>query len=167
MPRGNLPVMNLLLLFFAFCAGSAISLQAAINTQLASAMGGNTLVAALVSFSIGTIALACIALGKGGLSAALVSLPTQPVWRFAGGLLGAAAIFCTVLLAPRVGLANMLAFVIAGQLLTSLAIDHFGLVGVLTRQVSGIKLAGALVMLLGVSLTLFGNALMEALGRYR
>jgi bacterial/archaeal transporter family-2 protein len=157
--------MNLVLLLIAFAAGSAISVQAAINSQLAGGLGGNVVAAALVSFLIGTVILAAIAISKGGLLAAIDSLPSQPVWRFAGGLLGAAAIFCTVLLAPRIGLANMLALVIAGQLLSSLAIDHFGLLGVVTRQVSGIKLVGALVMLTGVSLTLFGNQLVQAFSR--
>ncbi|REG51039.1 transporter family-2 protein [Paraburkholderia sp. BL6669N2] len=158
--------MNLIFLLIAFCAGSAISIQAAVNSQLAGGIGGNVVAAALVSFSIGTVALAAIAVSKGGLHAAVVSLPSQPLWRFGGGLLGAAAIFCTVLLVPRIGLANMLALVIAGQLLSSLAIDQFGLIGAVTRQVSGIKLAGALVMLTGVCLTLFGNSLVQALTKH-
>lgn len=157
--------MNLILFFVAFCAGSAISVQAAVNSQLAGGLAGNTVAAALISFLIGTVALAAIALSKGGLSTAIASLPAQPIWRFSGGLLGAAAIFCTVLLAPRIGLANMLALVIAGQLLSSLLIDHFGLIGVVMRPLSGIKLVGAAVMLCGVLLTLFGNTLMELLLR--
>jgi len=157
--------MNLILFFVAFCAGSAISVQAAVNSQLAGGLGSNTVAAALVSFLIGTVALASIALGKGGLTTAIASLPSQPLWRFGGGLLGAAAIFCTVLLAPRIGLANLLALVIAGQLISSLLIDHFGLIGVVMRPVSGIKLAGAAVMLCGVLLTLFGNTLIEMLAR--
>ncbi len=157
--------MNFLLLLIAFGAGTAISVQAAVNSQLAGGLGGNTVASALVSFSIGTVALAAIAIGKGGLLAAIGSLPSQPLWRYAGGLLGATAIFCTVLLAPRIGLANMLALVIAGQLLSSLVIDHFGLIGVVTRQVSGIKLIGALVMLTGVLLTLFGHQLVQMFSR--
>jgi transporter family-2 protein len=150
--------MNLVLLLVAFVAGSAISAQAAVNSQLAGGLGGNTVVAALISFVIGTLALAAIAFGKGGVVQALADVPHQPLWRFAGGFLGAAAIFSTVLLAPRIGLANMLALVIAGQLLTSLTIDQFGLLGMATRHVSGIRVAGALVLLVGVSLTLFGDA---------
>lgn len=157
--------MNLILFLVAFCAGAAISVQAAVNSQLAGGLGGNTVAAALVSFLIGTAALASIALGKGGLASAVATLPSQPLWRYGGGLLGATAIFCTVLLAPRIGLANMLALVIAGQLLSSLLIDHFGLIGVAVRPVSGIKLAGAAVMLGGVLLPLFGNSLMQLLAR--
>lgn len=157
--------MNLILLVVAFVAGSAISSQAAVNSQLAGGLHGNTVVAALVSFVIGTLALAVIAISKGGLATAVASLPSQPLWRFGGGFLGAAAIFSTVLLAPRIGLANMLALVIAGQLLTSLAIDHFGLLGMVTRHVSGIRIVGAAVLLAGVSLTLFGDSLVKALAK--
>ncbi len=157
--------MNLILFALAFAAGTAISLQAAVNSQLAGGLGGNVVAAGLVSFAIGTVALAVIATGKGGLGMAISHLPAQPLWQLTGGLLGAGAIFCTVLLAPRIGLANMLALVIAGQLITSLSIDHFGLVGTVTRQVSAIKLTGALVMLAGVFLTLFGNQLVQALSR--
>lgn len=155
--------MNLLWLLVAFIAGSAISTQAAVNSQLAGGLHGNTVAAALVSFVIGTLALAAIAISKGGLTTAVMSLPSQPLWRFGGGFLGAAAIFSTVLLAPRIGLANMLALVIAGQLLTSLAIDHFGLLGMAMRQVSGIRMLGATVLLSGVSLTLFGDSLVRML----
>lgn len=157
--------MNVFLFLIAFGAGSAISFQAAVNSQLAGGLGGNTVAAALVSFFIGTTALAAIAISKGGLTTAIAGLASQPGWRFSGGLLGATAIFCTVLLAPRIGLANMLALVIAGQLLSSLMIDHFGLIGVVARPVSAIKLVGATVMLSGVLLTLFGNNLVDFLTR--
>jgi bacterial/archaeal transporter family-2 protein len=157
--------VNLLLLLVAFIAGSAISTQAAVNSQLAGGLHGNTVAAALVSFVIGTVALAAIAVSKGGLATTIASLPSQPLWRFSGGFLGAAAIFSTVLLAPRIGLANLLALVITGQLLTSLAIDHLGLIGMATRHVSGIRAAGAAMLLAGVSLTLFGDSLVKALSR--
>jgi transporter family-2 protein len=80
-------------------------------------------------------------------------------------LLGAAFIFCTVLLVPRIGLLNLVVLVIAGQLLTSMAIDHFGLVNVAMRRVSAVRLAGAAVMILGVALALFGDRIAQALGR--
>lgn len=146
-------------LFFlvAFGAGVAISVQASINSQLAGGMGGNTIAAALFSFLTGTIILATIAVLSGGLVTAVATIPGQPWWRLMGGLLGAGAIFSTVLLAPRIGLANLLALVIVGQLLSSFVIDNFGLLGVAARPVSGIKLVGAVVLIGGVLLTLFGD----------
>lgn len=141
----------------AFGAGVAISMQASINGQLASGMGGNTVAAALFSFATGTVVLAVIALARGGLASAITAIPDEPWWRLMGGLLGAAAIFGTVLLAPRIGLANLLALVIAGQLVSALAIDSFGVLGAAVRPVSGVKLVGAMVMISGVLLTLFGD----------
>ncbi|MBB5369135.1 MULTISPECIES: DMT family transporter [unclassified Janthinobacterium] len=154
--------MSTLLFMIAFCAGAAISCQAAINGQLAGAIGHNTIAAALFSFLSGSVLLAVIAIGRGGLLPSLAALPAQPWWRLTGGLLGAGAIFCTVMLAPRIGLGALLALVIAGQLLSSLAIDHFGLLGVAVRQVSWLKMTGAAVMLGGVLLTLFSDRLTAA-----
>jgi bacterial/archaeal transporter family-2 protein len=158
-------VMNLLLFLVAFGAGIAMSFQAAINSQMAAAVGANPVVAALVSFMCGTAALAVLACARGGLPDALAALPQQPLWKFSGGFLGAAFIFCTVMLVPRIGLLNLVVLVIAGQLLTSMAIDHFGLVEVAMRKVSLVRLAGAAVMILGVVLALFGDRIVQAVGR--
>jgi transporter family-2 protein len=157
--------MNLLLFFVAFGAGIAVSFQAAINSQMAAAVGANSVVAALVSFLCGTAALAVVAFARGGLPDALAALPQQPLWKFSGGFLGAAFIFCTVMLVPRIGLLNLVVLVIAGQLITSMAIDHFGLVNVAMRRVSAVRLAGAAVMIAGVALALFGDRIAQALER--
>lgn len=151
--------MPTLLFLLAFGAGTAISIQAAVNGQLAVAVGGNPIAAALFSFLSGTILLLIIAMARGGLPEALAQIPDQPWPRLIGGLLGASAIFCTVLLAPRIGLGNLLALVIAGQLLSSLLIDNYGLLGTAVRQVSLIKIGGASMMVAGVLLTLFGDRL--------
>jgi transporter family-2 protein len=157
--------MNLVLFLMAFCAGAAISVQAAVNAQLAASLGANSVAAALVSFACGTLALALAALARGGLPEAIAALPSQPLWKFGGGLLGAAFIFCTVFVAPRIGLVNMLVLIIAGQLLTSMAVDHFGLLNMALRKVSAIRLGGAVIMLAGVGLTLFGDRIVAAMSR--
>jgi transporter family-2 protein len=157
--------MNLLLFLVAFGAGIAVSFQAAINSQMAAAVGANSVVAALVSFLCGTAVLALVAFAKGGLTDALAALPQQPLWKFSGGFLGAAFIFCTVMLVPRIGLLNLVVLVIAGQLITSMAIDHFGLVNVAMRKVSAVRLLGAAVMIVGVAMALFGDRIAQALER--
>jgi transporter family-2 protein len=154
--------MNPLLLALAFAAGVAIATQAAVNSQLAAGLGGAPIVAAFLSFVIGTVALGAMATASGGLVPALGQLGGQPLWKFAGGLLGAGAIFCTVMLAPRLGLAPLLALVIAGQLLASITIDNFGLLGVVTRPATAARLIGATVMLTGVLIALFGDKLLTA-----
>lgn len=149
--------MNNLLYVLAFCAGAAISMQAAINGQLATNLGGNTVVAALISFCIGTLVLTAVALSRGGLGNSIAALPGQPPWVFAGGVLGAGFLFTTAFLAPRIGLTSMLVLIIAGQLLMSITVDHFGLLGSALRPMSPMRLTGVVVVLGGVLLTLFGD----------
>ncbi|MPQ66672.1 MULTISPECIES: DMT family transporter [Pseudomonas] len=155
--------MFLISFALAFLAGIAIALQAAVNSQLAGAMTGNTLAAAFYSFFTGMLVLGVLAFFRGGLGDSLNVIPSQPGWRLVGGVLGAGAIFCTVWLAPRIGLANLLVLVIAGQLLSSVAIDHFGWLGSVVRPAATLKIVGASVVLLGVALTLFGDRLKELL----
>ncbi len=157
--------MNLILLLMAFCVGMAMSVQAAVNTQLAASIGANSVVAALVSFGCGTIVLAGVAVSRGGLGPTFAALAGQPAWKFAGGFLGAAFVFGTVFLAPRIGLLSLIVLVIAGQLLTSMAIDHFGLINMAMRKVSNVRMLGAGVVALGVAITLFGDRIVAGLSR--
>ena len=154
--------MNPFLFALAFAAGMAIAAQAAINSQLAAGLGGFPIIAAFISFLLGTVALGIMAATSGGAATALAQITAQPLCRFAGGFLGAGAIFCTVMLAPRLGLAPLLALVIAGQLLTSITIDNYGLLGVVTRPATAMRLAGAGVMLAGVLIALFGDRILTA-----
>jgi transporter family-2 protein len=160
--------VNLILLAMAFCVGIAMSVQAAVNSQLAHSLGANSVVAALVSFSCGTLVLLAVALVKGGpgvLGATLAALPSQPLWKFAGGFLGAAFVFGTVFLAPRIGLLSLVVLVIAGQLLSSMAIDQFGLINMASRKVSGVRMLGALVVVAGVAITVFGDRIVATMSR--
>ena len=157
--------MNLIFLLMAFCVGMAMSIQAAVNTQLASSIGANSVVAAFVSFACGTIVLGGVALSRGGLGPTFAALAGQPVWKFAGGFLGAASVFGTVVLAPRIGLLCLIVLVIAGQLLTSMAIDHFGLINMAVRKVSNVRVAGACIVALGVAVTIFGDRIVATLTR--
>jgi len=158
--------MTIFYLILALSAGAAIATQAVVNGQLAVGIGGNTVAAALISFVVGTVVLAIIAFSRGGVGDTLAALPSQTLWKYLGGFLGAGFIFSTTFLAPRIGLTSLLALIILGQLTASMTIDHFGLLGAIQRQVTPIKLCGALLLLIGVSLTLFGDRLLAALGRH-
>lgn len=160
--------MNLILLAAAFCIGIAMSVQAAVNSQLAHSIGANSVAAALVSFACGTLALLAMALAKGGvagLGATLAALPSQPAWKFAGGFLGAAFVFGTVFLAPRIGLLSLVVLVIAGQLVSSMMIDHFGLINMASRKVSNVRILGAAVVAAGVAITVFGDRIVASMSR--
>jgi transporter family-2 protein len=75
-----------------------------------------------------------------------------PWWQWSGGLFGAIFIAIAILLIPQLGAATFIALFVAGQLLCSLAFDHFGLLGIPVHPVTLIRLAGAAFLILGVVL---------------
>lgn len=155
--------MNALLLPIAFGAGIAIAFQTTLNGQLARGIGGDSLAASLISFIIGALCLALIAVLRGGSVASLAQVPAQPPWSLLGGLLGAGALLCNVLLAPRIGLTLLVGLAVVGQLTSSLIIDHFALLGAPARPISAAKLAGAMLMIAGLAMLVFGDRVSKAL----
>ena len=73
-------------------------------------------------------------------------------WHWIGGLPGAIYIVVTVVLAPRLGAATFVAAIVAGQRLTSLVLDQFGLVGFPQHPVSPVRLLGAVLITVEVML---------------
>jgi len=149
--------MVLLLLLMAFGIGLAIPLQSALNNALQRQLGSGSLLAALVSFAVGTVILATVSGLTGQPFATLVQLPRIPWWQWLGGALGAVFVFGSTLLAPRIGMAAMISLIVAGQVLSSLAFDRFGWLGLPLRELSWIRLVGVLLLLAGAILVNFGD----------
>ncbi|MDY2796470.1 DMT family transporter [[Pasteurella] aerogenes] len=149
--------MLLYFVIIAFGAGIALATQAAINTQLAAAFAGQSVIAAFISFTTGALLLFLICLWKTDLFVALQEIPKQPWWKIIGGPLGAMVVFTTIFLAPKMGVTNMLFFIIVGQLITAMVIDHFGLLGMAQRPVNLWQIIGVLVIGLGLTLFFFGK----------
>src|SRR3954464_12602638 len=119
-------------------AGGLIALQAPINAGLGRSTG--SLPAALVSFGIGTLALAAIVVlsGKaGGLDSTF-----EVSWYYLpGGLLGAVYVTNALIPATAIGAGGVAAATITGQLTASVAIDRFGLFGLDEVPLSSQRLA--------------------------
>lgn len=139
-------------LLFAFAIGCAIPLQAAINNQLKGYVGGGALMAALVSFAVGTVVLAVFATGGVSKWRSLAGLADVKWWHLMGGFLGALFVFGTTFLAPRIGVAKMLSLLIAGQVIVSLVMDHEGWLGLAVREMSFTRVAGGLLVIAGAML---------------
>lgn len=133
--------------------GALLALQAGVNTQLRTGLGDPGL-AALVSFLVGTLALAIFALVQRPALPDAATLARLPWWAWCGGLLGALYVAVVTVLAPRLGAATLTILVVAGQLGMSLALDHFGLVGFARRPVDLGRAAGVALVLVGALLTL-------------
>ena len=141
----------IVLVLVAIVLGMFLSAQAGINAQLRTGLG-HPLVAATVSFLVGTVALIVVT------AFSRVTLPTAsdasrvPWWGWTGGLFGALYIAASVVLAPRLGAAVLISSIVAGQLAAALVLDHFGLLGFARQSVTATRGIGALLLFAGVYL---------------
>jgi transporter family-2 protein len=136
-------------------AGGLIAMQAPINAQLARELGF-PLAAAAASFVAGAAALLIITAVAAPMQGATIAWRAPPLWMFiVGGCLGAAYVTCAIILTPKLGTAATMAFIVAGQLIAGLLLDHFGYFGLAVREVSAGRLGGAILLLLGAMLIRF------------
>ncbi|MBI9087147.1 MAG: DMT family transporter [Desulfobacterales bacterium] len=138
-------------ILLALVAGACLPTQAGINVHLG-LWTRSSVLAAAISFAVGTLALIAYALGTRIPLPAAEGLAGRPWWIWSGGVLGAFFVTATVILAPRLGAAAMLALIIAGQMVASLLLDHFGLLGYAVHPVNGWRMLGVALLVAGVVL---------------
>jgi transporter family-2 protein len=133
-----------------FVAGGMVAIQAPTNAILAKA-GGSPVLAALISFAVGTLALllAWLASGNRPGSAAFADLPW---YAWIGGLYGAVFVAVAAYAAPKIGLASLITIGIAGQIAMALWLDHLGALGLPREPANVTRLLGALLVVAGVVL---------------
>jgi len=138
-------------LLFAFAAGAMLPLQFGINAQLASWIE-SPVRAAFVSFLVGAVALSLVTLAFARGLPGSDRVGQAPWWIWLGGLLGAFYVLGSVVAAPRLGAATLVAAILAGQAVTSLVVDHFGWVGFREQPITPGRLAGVALVVAGVGL---------------
>jgi len=143
------------LLFFTLVTtgGALVAVQASFNNRLRQALEGDALMAALLSFIVGTLTLLVIVLIRGGGLASLRNLhgtlESVPWWAFAGGLCGAFYVLAIILGVPKIGVALCMAAVLIGQQLCAITLDHFGAFGLEPVAISTQRLLGLGCLLFG------------------
>jgi transporter family-2 protein len=142
--------MWVLFLIFAFLAGLVLPIQFSINAQLRTVVG-SPLVAATISFIVGAITLFTVSLFKAGFSLNK-GIASAPWWVWTGGVWGAFYVLATIILIPRIGAGTTVALVLAGQIVASVLIDHFGLINVPIHLLSMPRILGAILVIIGVVL---------------
>jgi transporter family-2 protein len=144
MPVSTLSIIAILL------GGAMISLQGPLNATLGRAVG-SPVNAALISFLVGTVGLAVVAsLQRVGVNEDLVR--GLPWWAWIGGLCGAVFVTAAAYAAPRIGVASMLTLAVASQLLMAVVLDQAGAFGVPQRDISGGRIAGVVLVIVGALL---------------
>lgn len=131
-------------------AGCLVGMQAPINSRLGKSVGG--VQAATFSFVVGTTALVLLSLVLRGGLGTLGHIGRAPWWALVGGLLGAVYVFVALEAVHTLGASGLTAVVITGQLLISVVIDRFGLLGIAKQHVSASRVLGLVLLAAGVAL---------------
>lgn len=145
--------MTVLFILLAILAGSMLPLQGVVNSQLGRALD-NVILATLISFITGALTLLPIFLlrnNAGAGSGRQYLTQVSPVL-YIGGILGAFYVTLVAILVPKIGVANTMIAIIFGQILLSLMLDHFGVLGIEIRAFNGLRLLGAGLVLGGLVL---------------
>ena len=137
-------------ILLVFIAGGLVALQAPTNAMLAKA-GGSPVLAALISFAVGTTALLAVWLMSGNRPGAS-AFAGLPWYAWIGGLYGAVFVAVAAFAAPKIGVASLITIGIAGQIAMALWLDHIGSMGLAREPITIERVAGALLVFVGVVL---------------
>ena len=132
-------------------AGVAVAIQTGVNTQLRTDTN-NPILTTLISFSTGTVVLLVLYFGFFQRSPVFPAGYGFEWWKFTGGLLGVFYIISVITAAPRIGAANALGLIVAGQFIAAIVIDHFGWMGLPIKPISWYRISGVALLLAGVYL---------------
>lgn len=139
----------LFLILAAVITGAVVPFQAGANAALGRTLGHplwGTLVSLCVSFAC-IVPVMVLAKVQGP---TLLNLAQAPRWIWIGGVVGVAYITGALLLAPKLGAAGFIMAAIGGQMLASIIIDQWGLVGLPQKPVSWSRLTGLGLIILGL-----------------
>ena len=139
------------MLMAAGVVGAAVPLQAGTNAQLARYVAHplwSSCVSLAVSLLVGLVVILALRLPL----PRPASVAAAPAWVWTGGIYGIVFLVTSMVVAPRLGAAAFMVAVIGGQVLASLVIDRFALVGFEQRAITPWRMAGVVLILAGILL---------------
>lgn len=144
--------MKWLLGLFAILAGISNPVQSGSNSALLKTIQA-PIVGAFVVYAIGALCLlACIPFAGFPLKDATAKLADVPWWAFMGGFCNALFLLCSLLITKKLGSATFTTIVVISAVVTSVMLDHFGLLGFEVRPATALRLVGAGLSIAGVAL---------------
>jgi transporter family-2 protein len=130
--------------------GVVLAVHLAMNGKVGSIIG-NPRVANALFWCIGATAAVLIG-ATGWRSGALNGVRNIHPALFTAGVLGACLVFAIAWIIPRVGAQSVFITLIAGQVVGSMILSHFGWLGSPIQRISPVNIFGAVVMFGGVIL---------------
>lgn len=142
---------NYFFVILAIMAGLAMPTQATVNSKLAESVQ-SPILAAFVSFVVGTVTLFAYILLSGQSLANLADLKNAPPVAWIGGFLGVFFVAVMATVVPKIGGALAFSLAIVGQMFVTFLIDHFGWLGVPEKPISLPRIFGGILVIIGVVL---------------
>ncbi len=140
------------LLLWAALAGAFIPVMAIVNGRLGRSIG-EVMHAPVVLFGISfVLSLACSLFFTKSLPDLNELGNIRPI-DYLGGFIVAFYVLSATLLAPRIGVANFIVCAVSAQIIVSVVIDHYGLLGAAVRPVSLARLVGVGLLIVGLVIT--------------
>ncbi|MFC4928555.1 DMT family transporter [Delftia deserti] len=147
----------------ALLAGSILPFQAASNAMVGRLLG-HPLWGALTSLAVSVMVVVPALWAMRAPTPAVAQAAAGPWWLWIGGVLGAIYVASAAAVTPKLGAGGFLVCVVAGQIVVSVLVDHFGLMGLGARPVNWSRLAGVALILGGVFLVVQGGQVKEPAG---
>jgi transporter family-2 protein len=137
---------------FVAVAGVLNAFQSGANSTLNKTLD-QPLIAGLIVLGFSAVGLLLIGAVYGHLSWPDADRWTRvPWWAWIGGLLGASVLATQLLIAHEIGASSFMGIIVTAAIVTSLALDHFGLMGFEEHRAGLWRIAGAALMIGGVTL---------------
>jgi transporter family-2 protein len=149
--------------FLAFAGGLLLALM--VNTNSLLARHTTPVFTSWVSHGLGAAAAVILVLvfarvfGARGQVQKPPSRTRMPLWFYLGGIPGAVTVILSAITVNSpLTLSGAIAFMLVGQVVFGIASDSFGLFRTLKRRIVAADVLGALAVLVGSALILFGGA---------
>jgi bacterial/archaeal transporter family-2 protein len=142
-----------LAIFLAALAGAGLAVQSGTNAVLGR-MLGHPMWASFWQFAAGTVLIVAIMVAlRVPMPAFAATAASGPWWVWIGFFTGSFFVVAALSLAPVIGVGGFIAALVAGQMIASLLLDHFGLVGLAVRPLTPARVGGAALIIAGVLLS--------------
>jgi transporter family-2 protein len=144
---------DLIYLTLALITGALIPIQAATNASFSKSIG-NASITGLMVFIVGLVGMIVFVLLSRISFPKSQQLASAPMYGYLGGIIVATYVVMITVLVPRIGVGTAIGLIVTGQILCAVAIDHFGLFNTAARSVDITRMAGVLLMIVGVYLVM-------------
>ena len=137
------------LIGLAILMGIVIPYQSQVNARLGAALGA-PLLGTFVNFLVGLTVISIVIWANKVPFPEVAVIRGVPPLYFVGGLMGVLFVTASLYLVPKIGAINLFSCLIAGQIVSSIVMDYFGLFSDVSKTISRDKWIGLGLLIVGI-----------------